>query len=53
MAQDFHAAFDLGYETHISTLDTDGIVLAAVQGLHTLVKEQETEMEKQQVENKS
>jgi len=34
MAQDFHAAFGLGHdEKHISTLDTDGVALSAVQGL--------------------
>jgi hypothetical protein len=34
MAQDFHAAFGLGYDDkHISTLDTDGVALAALQGL--------------------
>jgi hypothetical protein len=35
MAQDFHAAFDLGEDdTHISTIDLDGVALAAIQGLH-------------------
>jgi hypothetical protein len=34
MAQDFRAAFGLGFdETHISTLDTDGVTLSAVKGL--------------------
>ena len=34
MAQDFRAAFGLGFdEKHISTLDTDGVALAALQGL--------------------
>jgi hypothetical protein len=35
MAQDFHAAFELGRgETTIATVDADGIALAAIQGLH-------------------
>ena len=33
MAQDFHAAFDLGNETTINTLDADGVALAAIQAL--------------------
>jgi len=34
MAQDFHAAFGLGSDdTRISTIDTDGVTLAALQGL--------------------
>jgi trimeric autotransporter adhesin len=35
MAQDFYAAFHLGDDDrHISTIDPDGVVLAAIQGLH-------------------
>ncbi|RYD29413.1 MAG: hypothetical protein EOP87_18385, partial [Verrucomicrobiaceae bacterium] len=34
MAQDFHAAFGLGPDDrHISTVDADGVALAAIQGL--------------------
>ena len=34
MAQDFHSAFSLGHDDkHISTLDTDGVALAALKGL--------------------
>ncbi len=34
MAQDFRAAFGLGHDDkHISTLDTDGVALSALQGL--------------------
>ena len=34
MAQDFHATFGLGHDDkHISTLDTDGVALAALQAL--------------------
>lgn len=40
-AQDFHAAFGLGEsERRISTIDLDGVALAAIQGLHSLVEEQ-------------
>ena len=35
MAQDFYAAFGLGEdERHISTVDADGVALAAIQGLY-------------------
>ena len=35
MAQDFYAAFGLGEDdTHISTVDADGVALAAIQGLY-------------------
>jgi hypothetical protein len=35
MAQDFHAAFGLGDDDkRINTLDTDGVTLAAIQGLY-------------------
>ncbi len=33
VAQDFHAAFGLGNDTTISTLDADGVALAAIQAL--------------------
>ena len=39
MAQDFYAAFGLGKDDkHISTVDADGVALAAIQGLYRLVK---------------
>jgi hypothetical protein len=35
MAQDFHAAFNVGQDDkHISTVDADGVALAAIQGLN-------------------
>jgi trimeric autotransporter adhesin len=35
MAQDFHAAFGVGPdERHITTVDADGVALAAIQGLN-------------------
>ncbi|MCU0858493.1 MAG: tail fiber domain-containing protein, partial [Pontiellaceae bacterium] len=33
VSQDFHAAFGLGSDTSINTLDTDGVALAAIQAL--------------------
>ena len=40
MAQDFHKAFGLGEdEKGICTLDTSGVALAAIQGLHEQVQE--------------
>ncbi len=45
MAQDFSAAFALGRDdTHIATLDADGVALAAIQGLNELVREREKEI---------
>jgi hypothetical protein len=42
MAQDFHAAFNVGTDNkHIATVDADGVALAAIQGLHQIVKEKD------------
>ncbi|MCC6190130.1 MAG: tail fiber domain-containing protein, partial [Anaerolineales bacterium] len=44
-AQDFQAAFKVGADDlHISTIDADGVALAAIQGLHQLTQEQEAEI---------
>jgi hypothetical protein len=54
MAQDFNALLpDLGGEgeDHINTLDADGVALAAIQGLHGIVTEQEQEIARLQEEN--
>jgi hypothetical protein len=41
MAEDFHAAFGVGEdETQLSTIDLDGVALAAIQGLYELSQEQ-------------
>lgn len=45
MAQDFHAAFGLGASDRtIATVDADGVALAAIQGVHELVREKEAEI---------
>ena len=45
MAQDFYAAFGVGEdELHITTVDADGVALAAIQGLYHVVQEQETQI---------
>jgi len=42
MAQDFHTTFGLGHDDkHISTLDTDGVALAAIQGLIAELRERQ------------
>lgn len=42
VAQDFYAAFGVGEDdTHISTVDADGVALAAIQGLYQLSQEQD------------
>ncbi len=44
-AQDFYAAFGLGQDdTTISTIDLDGVALAAIQGLYGLVQEKDAEI---------
>jgi trimeric autotransporter adhesin len=48
-AEGFYAAFNLGEdERYISTIDANGVALAAIQGLHQMVKEQEDQMIAQQ-----
>jgi len=45
-AQDFHAAFNVGEdERRISTVDADGVALAAIQGLNEIVREQKGELQ--------
>lgn len=49
MAQDFYAVFGLGYdETSICTIDADGVALAAIKGLHQVVRSQEQTIQSQQ-----
>jgi hypothetical protein len=49
MAQDFHAAFGLGEsDARISTVDADGVALAAIQGLYQLVQEKDARLTAQQ-----
>jgi hypothetical protein len=51
MAQDLYAAFGLGEDAqHISTVDADGIALAAIQGLHELLSEQVSQITEQQAQ---
>ncbi len=52
MAQDFHAAFGVGEDdTHITTIDADGVALAAIQGLNQIVEDQRAEIDDLQAEN--
>jgi hypothetical protein len=45
MAQDFYAAFGLGEtDTGISTVDADGVALAAIQGLYAVVQQKDAEI---------
>ena len=45
MAQDFYAAFGLGgSDTTITTVDPDGVALAAIQGLNQKLQQKETEI---------
>jgi len=48
-AQDFYAAFSLGdSDKCISTVDADGVALAAIQGLSQIVREKDAEIKAQQ-----
>jgi len=50
MAQDFFSSFGLGSnDTHIATVDADGVALAAIQGLYKLVEEQQAQIDRMQV----
>jgi hypothetical protein len=52
MAQDFRAAFELGSDDkRISTVDADGVALAAIQALYRLSLEKEEELRKLKQEN--
>jgi hypothetical protein len=45
MAQDLYAAFGLGQdEQHISTIDADGVALAAIQGVYAIIKDKDAEL---------
>ena len=49
MAQDFRGAFGLGEtEKGISTVDADGVALAAIQGLNQVVQEKDAQLQAQQ-----
>ncbi|MFN8454273.1 MAG: tail fiber domain-containing protein [Anaerolineae bacterium] len=51
-AQDFQAAFGLGEDNrHISTVDADGVALAAIQGLYELTQTQKAQIEALQGQN--
>jgi len=45
MAQDFHAAFGLGGDTMISTMDSDGVLFSAVKGLNEKFEKRIEELE--------
>ena len=45
MAQDFRSAFELGEnETHISTVDAEGVALATIQALYRMLLEKEEQI---------
>jgi hypothetical protein len=45
MAQDFYAAFGVGEDDkHITTVDADGVALAAIQGLHQIVQDKDAQI---------
>jgi len=54
MAQDFYAAFGVGEDdTHISTVDADGVALAAIQGLYRRNQALEEEVKTLRAENEA
>jgi cell shape-determining protein MreC len=51
MAQDFYAAFRLGSgDTTITSVDPDGVALAAIQGLNQKLEETRAELKRSGVE---
>jgi hypothetical protein len=54
MAQDFAAAFNVGEDDrHITTIDADGVSLAAIQGLYQIVQEKERRISQLEAELKA
>jgi hypothetical protein len=52
VAQDFYAAFGLGEDNHyISSVDADGVAMAAIQGLYQMTQEKQALIETLQVDN--
>ncbi len=52
MAQDFHAAFDVGEDDrHISGIDADGVALASIQALYQISQEQTAHIADLEAEN--
>jgi hypothetical protein len=52
MAQDFYTAFGTGEDDkHISPLDTNGVALAAIQGLYQVVQDKDAQIISLQTEN--
>ena len=53
LAQDFYQAFEVGEDDrHINTVDTDGVALAAIQGLYEKAEEQRVTSENRDAELK-
>jgi hypothetical protein len=51
MAQAFRAGFGLGEDDkHVTTVDSRGVALAAIQGLHKLVEEKDAELRRQDLQ---
>jgi uncharacterized protein (DUF3084 family) len=45
MAQDFHAAFHVGEDNrHITTVDSEGVALAAIQGLYAMIEAKDAQI---------
>jgi hypothetical protein len=52
VAQDFYAAFGLGDDNHyISSVDADGVTMAAIQGLYQMTQKKDAQIETLQAEN--
>jgi Chaperone of endosialidase len=49
MAQDFYSAFGMGEdERYINSMDADGVALASIQGLYSMVQEKDTKLADQE-----
>lgn len=53
MAQDFRAVYGLGQDArYISTIDADGVALAAIQGLYHIAVDKDEELDALRIENR-
>jgi hypothetical protein len=54
MAQDFHERFQVGADDrHIAPADASGVALAAIQGLHQMVREKSEQLARLEAENEA
>ena len=53
VAEDFQAACGLGDGEHLTTVALSGVTMAAIQGLHEVVREKDTELAELRADNEA